>query len=142
MKFARLCSISLLAFLGLSAIAGGIPMITGSLGMMAGFMPLSLLKHSPFHSYLIPGIILLTANGLLALWVLWLVVKRKGSYGLWTAFQGCVLLGWLVVECWMLRLVIWPHYLYGGVALGLIVLGLLLRQEPSVNDRQPGTRSA
>jgi hypothetical protein len=130
MRFVRLSSISLLAFLGLSAIAGGIFMITGSLGMTAGMMPLSLLKHSPFHSYLIPGIILLTANGLLALCVLFLVVKRRGSYGLWTAFQGCVLLGWLFVECLMLRLVVWPHYLYGVIALGLIVLGLLLRREP------------
>jgi len=131
MRLVRLCSIGLLAFLGLSAIAGAIPMIAGSLGMMTGYLPLSMLRNSPFHSYLIPGIILLTANGLLALWVLWLVVKRKGSYGLWTSFQGCVLLGWIVVECWMLWLVNWLHFLYGGIAVGLIVLGLLLRREPT-----------
>jgi hypothetical protein len=89
-------------------------------------MPQSLLRHSPFHSYLIPGIILLMANGLLSLWVLWLAVRRHPGYGWWVAAQGCVLLGWLAVEVAMLRLVVWPHYLFGGVALALVVSGLAL----------------
>ena len=93
--------------------------------------------HAPQHAAAftlpfdpIPGIILLGANGLLPLWVLWLVIRRNPRCGLWTAFQGCVLLGWLVVECWMLRMVIWPHYLYGALAVALIVCGLALRREP------------
>jgi len=89
-------------------------------------MPLSVLQHSPFHSFLIPGIVLLSANGLLALAVLWLVIMRKARYGLWTALQGWVLLGWLAVQCWMLREVIWWHYLYGTLAAALIVCGLAL----------------
>ena len=116
----------LLAFLGIGAVVGAVPMIAGSFLPVGELMPLSLLRFSPFHSYLIPGLILLAANGLLALAVLWLVAWRKPRHGLWTVFQGCVLLGWLVVECWMLRLVMWAHYLYGAVALLLIVTGLLL----------------
>ena len=115
-----------LAFLGIGAVVGAVPMIASSFLPIGEFMPLSLLRYSPFHSYLIPGLILLAANGLLALVVLWLVARRKPRHGLWTVFQGCVLLGWLVVECWMLRLVNWAHYLYGAVALLLIVTGLLL----------------
>jgi hypothetical protein len=53
-------------------------------------MPQSLLRFSPFHSDLIPGIILLAANGLLSLWVLWLTVHRHADYGWWVAAQGCV----------------------------------------------------
>jgi hypothetical protein len=34
-------------------------------------MPQTLLQYSLFHSYLIPEIILLVANGLLSFWVLW-----------------------------------------------------------------------
>jgi hypothetical protein len=127
MKFARTSAIVLLVFLGLSGIAGGAPMIVSSIWKTRAFMPLNLLQHSPFHSYLIPGIILLVANGLLALWIVRLVIQRRPGYGLWTALQGCVLMGWLVVECIMLRLVIWPHYLYGAVALLLIVLGFVQR---------------
>jgi len=89
-------------------------------------MPQSLLQHSPFHSYLIPGIILLVANGLLSMWVLWLTWRRHSNYGWWVAAQGCVLFGWLIVETLMLRLIVWPHYLYGAVALVLVAAGLAL----------------
>lgn len=126
MKFARVAAIATLAFLGISAIAGAVPMIVGSLRGGWSFMPLSMLQYSPFHSYLVPGIILLAANGLLAFWILWRVLKHKDNGGEWTAFQGCVLLGWLAVECWMLRLVMWLHFAYGAVAVVLIVSGFLL----------------
>jgi hypothetical protein len=81
MKFARISAIVLLAFLGLSGIAGGAPMIVSSIWKTRGFMPLSLLQHSPFHSYLIPGIILLVANGLLALWILRIVIQQGPAMG-------------------------------------------------------------
>lgn len=93
-------------------------------------MPQSLLQYSPFHSFLIPGVLLLMANGLLAVWVLWQAARQRCNYGWWTAFQGCVLLVWIVVECVMLRLVIWAHCLYGAVAMGLILAGVALRREP------------
>ena len=128
MSPARVIAMAALAFLGLSSLAGAIPMIVDPSGA-ALQMPLSLLQHSPFHSYLIPGILLFVFDGVLALWVLWLAMMAKPRCGLWTAFQGCVLLVWLVVECVMLRMVIWPHYLYGAVALVLVVSGLALRRE-------------
>lgn len=130
MKVTRWAAIVLLVFLGLSGIAGGVPMIADPRGSPLG-MAQSLLRYSPFHSFLIPGILLLVANGLLAVWVIWLAVSKRRTYGWWTAFQGCVLLVWLVVECLMLRLVVWPHYLYGAVAVGLIAVGLALRQAPA-----------
>lgn len=125
MKMARMGAIVLLAFLGISALVGSVPMILYPGG--SAMMPLSILEHSPFHSYLIPGMVLFAANGLLAGWVFWVVLARKGDYGLWVVFQGCVLLGWLSVECWMLRMVVGLHYVYGAVALALIVAGLALR---------------
>lgn len=128
MTFARIAAMAALSFLGLSSLAGAIPMIVDPSGRALN-LPLSLLLHSPFRSYLIPGIILLVSCGLLALWVLWLTMMGKPRYGLWAAFQGCVLLGWLVVECLMLRLVVWPHYLYGAVALVLVLSGFALRRE-------------
>ncbi len=126
MKLARTAAIILLAFLGITAIGGAVPMILYPSG--SSVMPLILLEHAPFHSFLIPGLVLFTANGLLAMWVLWLVVARKGHYGSWVALQGCVLLGWLIVECWMLRTVVWLHYLYGAAALALIMVGFALRR--------------
>jgi len=89
-------------------------------------MPLSLLAYSPFHSWLISGMILLTANGILALGVLWLNLRRGPRYRLWSALQGFELLGWLIVECVCLRTVIWPHYFCGALAMVLILSGLAL----------------
>ncbi len=125
MKFLRLSAIVLLAFLGVTAIAGSIPMLLYPEGNEI-LLPLSLLQYSPFSSYTIPGILLLAANGLLALVVLWLAIARRPFYGEWTCFQGCVLLGWLVIECVMLRMVMWLHYVYGAVGLALVIAGLML----------------
>ena len=89
-------------------------------------MPQSLLQYAPFPSFLIPGILLFVANGVLATWALWLALAKIPRYGLWTVLQGCVLLGWIGAECLLIRVVAWPHYLYGLVAVGLITAGLLL----------------
>jgi uncharacterized membrane protein len=138
MKTVRWTCIALLFFLAVSSIIGSLPMLADPHGSPWN-LPQSLLKHSPFPSFLVPGILLLAANGLLASWVLWLALAEIPRYGRWAALQGCVLLGWLVVECIMIRMVVWPHYLYGAVALGLIATGLLLwrdenRPEPSGAD--------
>jgi hypothetical protein len=129
MRFVRPVAIFLLAFLALGAFVGAVPMIVRPYSNQWGVMPLSLLQYSPFHSYLIPGILLLVSNGLLPLWVLWLLLRRKPLYGLWVVFQGCVLLGFLTAECWLLQVVSWPHYLYASVALALMVCGLAMRRD-------------
>ena len=125
MKTVRWTGIALLFFLAASSIIGSIPMIADPHGSPWS-MPQSLLQHSPFPSYLVPGILLLLFNGLLALWALWLTLDQTPRYSVWVALQGCVLLCWLVVECLMIRMVIWPHYLYGAIALGLVVTGIAL----------------
>ena len=137
MRFVRPFAIFLLAFLSLSAFVGAVPMITHPLSNQWGFMPVSLLQYSPFHSYLIPRILLLASNGLLGLWVLWLVFQRKSHQGLWTVFQGCVLLGFLSVECLLLRKVNWAHYMYGAVALALMVCGVAMRHESEATQPSP-----
>lgn len=125
MNAVRWAAILLLAFLALSAIAGAFPMIVNPYGSPAG-LPQTLLRGTPFRSYLGPGILLLMSNGLLALWCLWATWSRKTAYGAWTAFQGIVLLIWLTGECLMLRTVVWAHYLYGAVGVGLLITGVAL----------------
>jgi hypothetical protein len=125
MRAARIVAIGALLFLGLSATVGAIPMLMHPADEPWA-LPQSLLRNSPFHSYLIPAIILLLANGLLSLCVLWLTARRHTAYGWWVIAQGCILSGWLIVEMLMLRLVVWPHYFYGAVALMLVVAGIAL----------------
>ena len=135
MKGVRVAVMILLAFLGVGAVVGAIPMILWPFGTQWNLLPVSILQYSPFRSFLIPGIILLVSNGLLAFWVLWLVIARKSSFELWTAFQGCVLLGWLVVECWMIQAVGGAHYFYAAIAIALMVLGLAMRVSPARPER-------
>jgi hypothetical protein len=128
MKKARTVAIGALIFLGLSGIVGGIGLIAQANGEPFT-LPQSLLQHSPFHSYLIPGIILFVANGLLGLLVLWLTIRRHPGYGWWVTAQGCVLLGWLIVEMVMLRIAAWAHGFYGLVGLALIVTGMTITRD-------------
>jgi len=57
---------------------------------------------------------------------LWLTVGKHPGYGWWVIVQGVVLLGWLIVEVAMLRLMVWPHYLYGAVAIALVISGIAI----------------
>lgn len=127
MKCARWMAFAALLFLGVTAIVGAIPMLRDPDGEPWN-MPQSLLAHSPFRSYLIPGMLLLAVNGLLSLYVLWLTVSKRQNYPLWVTAQGCILAGWIVTEVAMLRLFVWPHFVYLAVAAVLVASGLLLQR--------------
>ena len=49
-------------FIGLGAVAGGLGLVLEPDGSNLG-MPLSMLEHSPFSDFLIPGLVLLLVNG-------------------------------------------------------------------------------
>lgn len=123
----RWVSIALLFFLGVSGVVGAVPMIADPHGS-PWQMPQNLLIHSPFRSYLVPGIVLFSANGILPLVICALALRGVRNYAALTACQGVVLLGWIVIECLMLRTVAWPHYLYGGLGAVMIACGVLLRR--------------
>jgi len=59
---------ALLAFLGLGAIGGGGVLIISPDGTLIG-MPIPMLDHSPFESFLLPGIILLSVLGIVAIYL-------------------------------------------------------------------------
>jgi hypothetical protein len=101
-------------------------------------MQQSLLDDSPFDSFLIPGIILLIANGVLSLASLIGVVRKDPGYGRWAVLQGAVLAVWLVVEIAMIRLIVSANYAYAGLAVVLIASGIALRQEPPPLDPRAG----
>jgi hypothetical protein len=125
-KFVRWVAILALGFLGISSVIGAVPMILDPDGT-PWQMPQSLLDRSPFDSYLIPGIILLIANGALSLSSLIAVVRRDPGYGWWVVLQGVVLAVWLVVEIAMIRHLWVGYFVFGGIAILLIVSGILLK---------------
>ena len=124
MEVARRTAIGALIFVAISGLVGGVPLILHAHGE-PWWMTQSLLRYSPFHSFFFPGLILFSSIGLLSCWVLWLTVTNRPGYGWWISLQGCVLVGWIVVEVLMLRLVMWAQLLYAGMGLLLVVLGIL-----------------
>ncbi len=128
MKGIRILALIALGFLSVTSMMGGIPLIVDPSGGLL-HMPLNLLEHTPFHNFLIPGIILLVANGLLSVVAFVAAMRRGRGFGILVAFQGCVIAGWITVEVIVLRSVVWPHYVYWAVGLILIVCGIMLRRD-------------
>jgi hypothetical protein len=126
-----------LAFLGVSAAFGGIVFVINPSGGLIG-MPVSLLRFSPFHDFLIPGLILGVVFGIgsfaaiLALWFrpAWSLASAlthaTGEHWAWSAAlvigSGQVI--WIVTQMLMMRGVSVLHFLYGG--LGLLIIFLTL----------------
>ena len=134
MKLVRAVAIAMLVFLGITALFGSVPTMMDPSGASLS-MPLSLLEHSPFSSFLIPGVILFCANCLLSFLVLASALRKVSGYGWQIMVQGCVLAGWISVQVMMLRSVVWLHYAYWAVALILILCGWLLRNDVAVRER-------
>jgi len=89
-KTVRLLALITLGFLGVTSLMGPIPLILDPSGGML-HLPPDMLAHSPFHNFLIPGIMLLTANGFLSLAVLWAGAVGGGvaGEGARNSYSGC-----------------------------------------------------
>jgi hypothetical protein len=75
-KLVHSIHISLLLFLGISAIGGGGALIISPSGRLLGGLLLSILKNSPFTDFLIPGIILFFVLGIFPIVTIWALIKK------------------------------------------------------------------
>lgn len=128
----------LLGLLGLGAIFGGGSMIVSPNGAML-HIPLSLLDHSPFRTFLVPGLILFFVLGLLPCSLVFaLIVKpdfpiaeRLNAYSdmhwswTFTIYVAFALIIWIQVEMAFLRAVHWSHTLYMFWVVMIIAIALL-----------------
>ncbi len=136
-KAIRNILIFLLSFLGLGAIGGGGVLIISPTGELIG-MPLSMLKSSPFDTFLIPGIVLFLVLGIVPFVVVFGLLKRpesrvaerlnffKDMHWAWsyTIYIAVALIIWLQVEMFFIQGVSWLHNFY--MLLGLMVIFLAL----------------
>ena len=126
-----------LAFLSASAAFGGIVLVINPTGGLIG-MPVSLLRFSPVHDFLIPGLILGCVFGfgsfaaILALrfhpvWSLGsLLTHATGEHWTWSLALAIGLgqVIWIVTQMLMMRGVSVLDFLYGGLGLLIVVLTL------------------
>jgi len=124
-------------FLGIGALFGGSVLIIDPSGGLIN-MPLTLLEHSPFHNFLIPGIILFTVLGVIPCIIAYSLItgwecKIAGylniynsmhwswSYSLYTGFA---LIIWISVQVFLIQAVAIIHIVY--ITLGLLIQALSL----------------
>ncbi|WP_340198836.1 hypothetical protein [Ascidiimonas sp. W6] len=139
MKIKRNIFLTLLGFLAIGAIAGGVVLIISPTGELIG-IPLSEFKNSPFNSYLIPGIILLSVLGLIPLLLILALLKKpeskvaeqinvfKDMHWSWTysIYIAFILIGWIHIQLIFLQGgVYWLHTFYMFYAILIIIVALL-----------------
>ncbi len=136
---ARNVYLFLLAFLGLSAIAGGGALIISPSGKLLGGLPLSILERSPFNDFLIPGIILFVVLGLVPSLLVFFLLKKtenkfaeyfnffKDMYWAWSfsIYIAFALIIWIQVETIFVQGVGWLQTFYMFYAIPIIFVALL-----------------
>ena len=127
--------IILMLFQGISGLIGGIALVIDPSGELLQ-MPLSILVGSPFNTFLIPGIILLTILGIFPMIIFYGLLKRR--IWAWTGALavGIALIIWIGVEIWMIGYHSEPplQLIYG--LLGLIMMVMIFL--PSVRNKLIG----
>ena len=120
--------VSILGFNALSAIVGSIGLVTGAL-----VLPAFLLRHTPFTSFIIPGLILGIVVGGSSLFAIFAVLVRTKLSLQISAGAGFIMIGWIVVETILIQGFSWLQglYLLTGLAVSLLAI-LRLRTLVSV----------
>lgn len=116
---------ALLLINGIGALYGGLNFIVSPDGSRMQ-MSTDLLRNSPFHSYLIPGAILIVVNGLFSLGTL-IAVWLKYRHSAWLIMaQGVLLSGWIIVQVVMIQTVVALHFIMGFIGIALFLTGWAL----------------
>ncbi len=98
----RALPVTLCLATGSAALFGGASLVNRPDGSTLG-LPLSVLQHSPFHDFFVPGLLLLLLVGLGNTWAAFLHAARSDVAGLASFVSGGGLVVWMVVEMIMLR---------------------------------------
>lgn len=137
-RTARNILVFLLAFLAIGAIAGGGGLVISPSGEALG-MPVSMLAHSPFTDFLVPGIILLVVFGIFPCILVYALLRKPGSHiaeklnlfgdmhwsWTYTIYNGFALIVWIQAEMVFLGSVHWLHTFYMGYAVAIILVALM-----------------
>lgn len=123
------------AFNALTAIAGGISLMTGVIEP-----PSKLLEHTAFDSYFIPGLVLAVVVGGAALFAtVWLLLHKAYAREIAGA-AGVIMMGWITAEVLMIRQISWLQVLYFLTGYAATALAYPSRNELSGSLPQGGNR--
>lgn len=126
----RSAAIILLILTGCSALISGLSFITDPSGNGIG-MHVNYLSESPFRSYLVPGILLFVFNGILNIACAMFAIQKFRQAPGFIAFQGWMLMVWIVVQVAMLQTFNLLHALCLAIGLFLLYAAVFLRKQTS-----------
>lgn len=120
----NILAVVLLLINGLGAVYGGANLVAFPDGSSIG-LSLSLLQHSPFENYFVPGIVLLLANGVLSMIAVLAILMGARISALLVVLQGVLLTGWILVQMLLIQTVYFLHVVMGTIGVLLMVIGWL-----------------
>ncbi len=116
-------SVALLGLLSVGALVGGAALVARPDGSLVHY-PASFLEHTPFGTFLVPGMLLLAVNGLFPLAVIAFTLARHPWAARLTLLSGGLLSGWIAVQIALIRLFYPPlHVPYFALGIALAALG-------------------
>lgn len=120
---------ALCLLVGVTAVGGGALLVARPDGALLQ-LPLAVLAHAPFASFLVPGLLLLTVVGVSNL-IAGALVARDSPRATAAGFAGgAILLGWIVTEMVMLRAAHGLQLAYLAIAAAIMIIALRRRTAP------------
>lgn len=124
-KRIRITAIILLFVIGLNALAAGYGFIVDPSGKGLG-MTIDYLAYSPFDDFLIPGITLFFANGVLSMVIAIIAIRKQKLYPKAILLQGIILCVWIIIQVIFIRFFTVLHFVCLTIGLFLIIAGRYL----------------
>lgn len=125
---ARIALFAADAFVGLTAVGGGIALATGLEGNR---FPPEYLEGTPFSGYVVPGLILAGVVGGSATVAAITTLRNKEIGGLTSVLAGAIMMGWIAGEVMILNQPswTWTEVFYFVLGLVMAALGLTVRRD-------------
>lgn len=128
MKALKIICISLLFFLGITAVYGGYSLITDPTGASIQ-LPEQWIQYTIFKNYLIPGLVLLVMNGLMGIIIAISAIRQSKDNALYIHMQGLIVIGWIVIQILVIRQLFWLQFVFLGIGIFLIISGIMLNTD-------------
>ncbi|PBQ30555.1 hypothetical protein CNR22_01805 [Sphingobacteriaceae bacterium] len=126
----RIAIIILLLAVAVNALMAGYSFIADPSGKGLN-ISIALLRHSPFHDFFIPGLILFLVNGLANIFTAMFLLNQWRNAYLFVMIQGILLTGWILVQVIMLVQFNALHAILGAVGLFFFAAGWKLHNKVS-----------
>jgi hypothetical protein len=120
----------ILLLVGIGALFGGALAISDPYGVSFG-MPMDVLRRGPFTSFLIPGLFLFIVIGMGHIFSSVAVIRRFKFHAYISGGAGCILMAWIVIQCYILQLIVSLHVIFFIIGLieSLIALYMLFKMK-------------